>query len=63
MTEEEYNEVVAKVSSDDPYERLQALFLKGLFPEYDSDAKYKPHEAEEKLKEALVLTGIGQYAE
>lgn len=61
MTEQEYNEVVAKVSSEDPHERLQALFLEGLFPEWGSGNKYKADEVEGKLRS--LLGGISDYAE
>lgn len=53
MTEEEYEECVAKISSDNPYERLQALFLKGLFPEWGCGNKYKADEVEQKLRYLL----------
>lgn len=53
MTKEEYDEIVSNVDSEDPAERVQALFVLGLFPKWGGGETYTMDEVENKLKSIL----------
>ena len=53
MTKQEYDEIMKNLDSDDPALKIQALFVKGLYPSWPCDNKYTMKEVEDKLREIL----------
>ena len=58
MTEQEYNEVMENLDSDDVLLRIQAQFIKSMFPFYGSGQTYECSKSgmghiEDKLRKVL----------
>lgn len=63
MNEEEYNEVICKVNSDDILERMNALILLSIFPKYDKNTTIEYTEDGVGSVESKIRSVLGGFCE